>query len=121
MSRDRSRELEVAREAVELAGRFALGHFGRDLEVERKADASPVTAADQAAEASILSALGRVAPQFPVVAEEAVAAGSVNTNVTRSCVALPFTLNVCSYDWPVVRPLVFSTSLTMSWRLSPVK
>ena len=41
MATDRSRELAVAREAVDLAGRFALGHFGRPIEVERKADAAP--------------------------------------------------------------------------------
>jgi 3'(2'), 5'-bisphosphate nucleotidase len=44
--------------------------------VSHKADESPVTAADQAAEAIILERLARAAPGVPVVAEEAAAAGA---------------------------------------------
>jgi 3'(2'), 5'-bisphosphate nucleotidase len=49
----------------------------RDLgfAVHHKPDASPVTAADQAAEALILARLARLLPDVPVVAEEAVAGG----------------------------------------------
>jgi len=46
-----------------------------DFEVQRKADRSPVTAADHAAEAIILKHLAQAAPGVPVVAEEEVAAG----------------------------------------------
>ena len=46
-----------------------------DCRVERKADASPVTAADRTAEAVILAGLAHAAPGIPVVAEEEVAAG----------------------------------------------
>ena len=42
-----------------------------------KRDGSPVTAADRVGEAIILAALDRLAPGLPVVAEEAVAAGTV--------------------------------------------
>jgi 3'(2'), 5'-bisphosphate nucleotidase len=42
-----------------------------------KADGSPVTDADQAAEALILAGLKRLTPEIPVVAEEEVAAGRV--------------------------------------------
>jgi 3'(2'), 5'-bisphosphate nucleotidase len=49
--------------------------FRSDFEVVRKSDESPVTAADHAAEAIILEALARLAPDIPVVAEEEVAAG----------------------------------------------
>ncbi len=42
-----------------------------------KGDGSPVTEADAAAEALILEELARLAPEIPVVAEEAVAAGQV--------------------------------------------
>jgi len=45
--------------------------------VRDKADASPVTAADEAAEKIILADLGKISPGVPVVAEEAVAAGKV--------------------------------------------
>jgi 3'(2'), 5'-bisphosphate nucleotidase len=44
-------------------------------DVATKSDGSPVTAADEAAEAVILAELARVAPGIPVVAEESVAAG----------------------------------------------
>ncbi|MFS0735466.1 3'(2'),5'-bisphosphate nucleotidase CysQ [Sphingomonas sp. 1P06PA] len=44
-------------------------------EVRAKQDGSPVTLADERAEAVIVAALARVAPEIPVIAEEAVAAG----------------------------------------------
>lgn len=47
------------------------------IEVAEKADASPVTEADQRAEAVILDGLRQSWPDVPVVAEEAVAAGLV--------------------------------------------
>jgi 3'(2'), 5'-bisphosphate nucleotidase len=49
--------------------------FHAGFEVEIKSDASPVTIADRAAEAIILKALARVAPDVEVIAEEEVAAG----------------------------------------------
>jgi len=51
--------------------------FEGDFAVQVKADHSPVTVADQAAEAVILDALARLAPGVPVVAEEEVAAGRI--------------------------------------------
>ena len=51
--------------------------FQEDFEVLSKADTSPVTAADTAAEAVILAALARLAPNTPVVAEEEAAAGRI--------------------------------------------
>ena len=47
------------------------------MAVRAKADASPVTAADEAAEAVILARLAELTPEIPVVAEETVAAGRV--------------------------------------------
>jgi 3'(2'), 5'-bisphosphate nucleotidase len=49
--------------------------FQAGFEVEIKSDASPVTIADRAAEAIILEALLRLAPDVPVVAEEESEAG----------------------------------------------
>lgn len=46
------------------------------IEAKHKADLSPVTAADHAAEAIICAALARLLPGVPVVAEEAMAAGA---------------------------------------------
>ncbi|MEJ0011943.1 MAG: 3'(2'),5'-bisphosphate nucleotidase CysQ [Bauldia sp.] len=47
------------------------------LSVERKADASPVTEADRAAEREITTRLASIAPDIAVVAEEAVSEGRI--------------------------------------------
>ena len=60
--------------AVE-AGRAECAIYSSPFQVHHKQDASPVTAADHAAEAIILERLALIAPSIPVVAEEAVAAG----------------------------------------------
>jgi len=59
------------------AARALMSHFGTGMEVERKADRSPVTAADRQAEEIILMGLARLAPGVPVIAEEEVAAGRI--------------------------------------------
>lgn len=69
--------LEALLPAVLEAGRVEMGYFSANVTVERKADRSPVTAADREAEAVLVAALQRVAPEVPVVAEEASAAGVV--------------------------------------------
>lgn len=65
--------LELARRA----GRAILRFYGGGTQARAKADASPVTVADEAAEAIILEALTKRYPEVPVVAEESVAAGRV--------------------------------------------
>lgn len=69
--------LSVLRLIAERAGKVILAYYVEDeeIEVRRKADASPVTAADEAAEAFILQALKTLTPNIPVIAEEAMAAG----------------------------------------------
>ncbi len=57
------------------AGRVQMHYFRRGVAIETKADASPVTVADQESEAVIIAALNRLAPSVPVIAEEAMAAG----------------------------------------------
>ena len=57
------------------AARVQMSHFGGGLAVETKADCSPVTVADRAAEDIILRGLQRLAPGVPVIAEEAVTGG----------------------------------------------
>ncbi len=72
-----SQLLEAMIGAAIEAGRAAQAHYRVGLEVRRKADASPVTEADRAAEALILERLARAAPATPIIAEEEVAAGRV--------------------------------------------
>jgi len=53
------------------AGRATLGFYHADVQSRRKDDGSPVTLADEAAEAVILEALRRLTPDIPIVSEEA--------------------------------------------------
>lgn len=59
------------------AGALILAIYGRKFQVTTKADASPLTEADTAAETLILERLAAVFPDIPVIAEEAVANGDV--------------------------------------------
>ena len=61
--------IEAAREIMRI--------YAGDLGVRDKADKSPVTDADHAAEAIIVAGLRRLTPATPVVAEEEMAAGRV--------------------------------------------
>jgi 3'(2'), 5'-bisphosphate nucleotidase len=69
--------LEALVLAAERAGRAILEIYARHFEVRDKEDRSPVTEADEVAEAFILAALAEAAPGTAVVAEESVAAGRV--------------------------------------------
>ena len=77
---DEARLLETLALAARDAGAAILAIVARGFEVETKADSSPVTEADRTAEAIILAALARVAPDVPVIAEEEVAACRVPTH-----------------------------------------
>lgn len=69
-------DLAAAIEAIALqAGAAIMEIYGRNFAVESKADASPVTEADKAAEVIIVTALRELTPDIPVVAEEEVSAG----------------------------------------------
>lgn len=57
------------------AGRAILEIYATDFAVESKADSSPVTAADTAAEDIITQGLHTLTPSIPVVAEEAASGG----------------------------------------------
>jgi 3'(2'), 5'-bisphosphate nucleotidase len=70
---------ELVQELVDLskrAGESILDIYRTDFSVRGKDDSSPVTEADEQAEAIILLGLTRVAPEIAVVAEESVAAGA---------------------------------------------
>jgi 3'(2'), 5'-bisphosphate nucleotidase len=59
------------------AGAAIMAVYASDFEIRGKADASPVTEADERAEALILAGLRELTPQLPIVAEEAAAAGRI--------------------------------------------
>ena len=67
------RLLPVAR----AAGEEILRVYATDFEVRDKSDASPVTEADERAEALILPELAALTPDVPIVSEEAAASGAV--------------------------------------------
>lgn len=68
--------LDALLPAVLEAGRIEMRYFSSGgVTIEHKSDKSPVTAADREAEAVIVAALARLAPNTPVVAEEAASAG----------------------------------------------
>src|SRR5262252_6247860 len=64
------KELEEALQAVESAGRLTLEYFRAPLEVEKKADQSPVTIADRRTEALIRAELSRAFPDDGFLGEE---------------------------------------------------
>ena len=63
--------------AIIRAGAATMLHFRIGTHVDIKRDGSPVTIADQLSEEILLTALAAIAPDIPVVAEEASAAGIV--------------------------------------------
>ncbi len=63
---------------VRAASAVVASVYGRDFAVHAKADASPVTEADERAEALIVPALRALAPGVPVVAEEMAARGEMD-------------------------------------------
>lgn len=69
--------LSTVRTITHEAGQVILRFYNDRIDVATKADGSPVTQADHAAEAVILPALHHLTPGIPVVAEEEVSAGRV--------------------------------------------
>ncbi|MFD1198394.1 3'(2'),5'-bisphosphate nucleotidase CysQ [Brucella gallinifaecis] len=75
--------LATLEDTVLEAGRVIMRYYVDGCAVYSKEDHSPVTQADQAAEAIILAALAAIAPDIPVVAEEEAAAGRLPTRLGR--------------------------------------
>ncbi|MGE0554495.1 MAG: 3'(2'),5'-bisphosphate nucleotidase CysQ [Gemmatimonadales bacterium] len=71
--------IRLAEIAVE-AGRRTLEYYGHEVDVERKADWSPVTVADRAAHELIVAALAALDPEVPIVSEE----GAIPDLATRA-------------------------------------
>jgi 3'(2'), 5'-bisphosphate nucleotidase len=66
--------LQAITDIARHAGAAILEIYGQDFAVERKADASPLTAADLAAQRVIMAGLAELDPSVPVLSEEARAA-----------------------------------------------
>ncbi|KAA3652570.1 MAG: 3'(2'),5'-bisphosphate nucleotidase [Proteobacteria bacterium] len=80
---DRPALLDRLLPIVRDAGEVIMSIYRTDFSVRGKADQSPVTEADERAEALILPALAALLPGTPIVAEEAVAAGKVPSVAER--------------------------------------
>jgi 3'(2'), 5'-bisphosphate nucleotidase len=74
---DRAELLERLLPVARAAGDEILAVYATEFEVRDKSDASPVTEADERAEAVILRELAALTPDIPVVSEEAAEAGVV--------------------------------------------
>ncbi len=64
------------RRLARAAGEVIMTYYEGDVAVRAKADSSPVTDADEAAERLIVAALAELTPGVPIVAEESFAAGN---------------------------------------------
>lgn len=71
------------------AGELIMTVYESDFDVSRKDDTSPVTEADEKAEALILKGLAAADPDLPVIAEESVAAGHVPEHGSRFALVDP--------------------------------
>ena len=110
------------------AGAAALRARRAGLAARIKPDGSPVTAADEAAEAVILAGLAQLLPEVPVVSEESVAPHVRATSLfmlvdpldgTRELVAGrdEFTVNVALIDGGVpILGVVAAPALRLLWR-----
>ena len=78
--------LEASQEAGRVAGAVALRHFRTELDVESKADGSPVTIADREAESAVRDWIGRRFPDDGIEGEEL---GVVRPDAARRWVVDP--------------------------------
>ncbi len=76
-------DIEALVQIVREAGRIVMDVYQGTIDVRTKADASPVTEADERAEAFIVPALRALAPGVPVVAEEMAARGQADAIGSR--------------------------------------
>ncbi len=74
----------VLADICEEASALILPYFRAEIAVDHKADASPVTEADHAAEALILERLAKAFPDIPVVAEEDVCREGAPSTIART-------------------------------------
>ncbi len=79
---------QLARIALD-AGKTVMEVYATDFNVDRKDDASPVTQADEKAEALILKGLAEAEPGLDVIAEESVSAGYIPEHGVRFALVDP--------------------------------
>ncbi|MEQ9315716.1 MAG: 3'(2'),5'-bisphosphate nucleotidase CysQ, partial [Henriciella sp.] len=79
---------QLARIALD-AGALIMDIYETDFDVDRKDDSSPVTEADEKAEALILKGLAEADPDLDVIAEESVAAGRIPDHGVRFALVDP--------------------------------
>ena len=108
------------------AGIVVMKHYEAGVQARRKTDESPVTAADEEAEALILKRLAEVFPGVPVIAEEEAAAGRIQDIGSRFFLVDPldgtkefinrngeFTVNIAEIvDGVPVRGVVYAPALS---------
>lgn len=70
-------QFEAISEATLAAGKVIMRIYAKPIDVNLKDDRSPVTEADTAAEKVILAALSEIAPEIPVISEEAASEGHI--------------------------------------------
>jgi 3'(2'), 5'-bisphosphate nucleotidase len=112
------------------AGEIVMRHYAAGaVETRKKEDFSPVTAADEDAEAFILTELKRVAPDVAVIAEEQVASGHIQKIGARFFLVDPldgtkefinrngeFTVNIAEIvDGKAVRGVVYAPAKGRLW------
>ena len=119
---------EFARIAL-LAGRAVMEVYAGECEARHKVDASPVTEADERAEAVILAELRAAFPDLPVIAEESVSRGVIPTCGARFILVDPldgtreflarngeFTVNIALVDAGApVAGAVYAPALGKLW------
>lgn len=74
---NRTELLNILTQVARDAGSVIMAIYATDFEVRGKDDNSPVTEADEKAEQVIVTALRKLTPEVPVIAEEAAAAGQM--------------------------------------------
>ncbi len=72
---DHAALLVAMRDIALAAGDKIMEIYGTDFDTERKSDGSPVTEADEAADALIFEALSKIVPDIPIITEERQVAG----------------------------------------------
>lgn len=80
LEESRRQLLEALLPLARRAGQAILAVYATDFAVRGKPDTSPVTEADERAEAIILAGLAALAPDIPVVSEECAARGELPAN-----------------------------------------
>lgn len=78
--------METARRAVMAASAAALRHWRSEVQIDWKADRSPVTAADRESETAILDTIRRAFPDHSVLAEES---GALDGDPSRRWIVDP--------------------------------